>query len=96
MKAPLGPICLLFAGLLAGPAPAQDTQPSAENQAAAETATTNAPAATNTAPGVKPERGSPSSTRFGRCRSSRASCPRKGRRRDQRGQPIEDQQSRWP
>ena len=62
MNAPLGLICLLFAGLLAAPAPAQDTQPSAEKKAAAETATTNAPAATNTAPAVQPEASAPAST----------------------------------
>jgi type II secretion system protein D len=49
MKAPLGLISLVFAGLLAAPAPAQDTQPSAEKKPAAETPTTNS------APGVKPE-----------------------------------------
>ena len=49
MNAPLGLICLLFAGLLASPAPAQETPPSAETKAAAEAATTN------TAPSVKPE-----------------------------------------
>ena len=52
MNAPLPLICLLFAGLLAAPAPAQDTPPSAEKKAAAESAT---PAATNIAPAVKPE-----------------------------------------
>src|ERR1035441_9309852 len=62
MKALLGPICLLLAGLLAAPAPAQSTQPGAENKAAAETATTNAPAATNTAPAVKPDVAVPSSS----------------------------------
>jgi len=62
MNAPLGLICLLFAGLLAAPAPAQDTQPSAEKKAAAETPTTNAPAATNTAPAVQPEASAPAST----------------------------------
>src|ERR1039458_545301 len=49
MNAPLGLICLLFAGLLAGPTPAQDTQPSAAKEVAAETA------ATNTAPALKSE-----------------------------------------
>jgi hypothetical protein len=49
MNAPLDLICLLFAGLLASPAPAQETPPSAETKAAAEAATTN------TAPSVKPE-----------------------------------------
>ena len=61
MKALLGPICLLFASLLAAPAPAQDTQPSAENKAAADTVTTNATAITNTAPAVKTEVAVPSS-----------------------------------
>ena len=61
MKALLGPICLLFASLLAAPAPAQDTQPSAENKAAADTVTTNATAVTNTAPAVKTEVAVPSS-----------------------------------
>jgi len=63
MNAPLGPICLLFAGLLATPAPAQDTPPSAERKAAAETVATNTPAATNTAPAVKPEAGGSAATR---------------------------------
>ncbi len=49
MNAPLGLVCLLFASLLAAPAPAQDTQPSAEKKAVAETV------ATNGAPAVKPE-----------------------------------------
>src|ERR1017187_3783139 len=61
MNAPLSLICLLSAALLAAPAPAQDAQPSAENKAAVETATTNTPAATNTAPAVKPEAGVPAS-----------------------------------
>ena len=61
MKALLGPIGLLLAGLLAASAPAQSTQPGAENKAAAETATANAPAATNTAPAVKPDVAIPSS-----------------------------------
>ena len=61
MNAPLSLICLLSAGLLAATAPAQDAQPSAEKKAAIETATTNAPAATNTAPAVKPETGVPAS-----------------------------------
>jgi general secretion pathway protein D len=56
MKAPLGLISLVFAGLLAAPAPAQDTQPSAEKKPAAETPTTNI------APGVKPEASVPAST----------------------------------
>src|SRR5664279_2847883 len=49
MKAPLGFISLVFAGLLAAPAPAQDSQPSPEKKTAAETPTTN------TAPAIKPE-----------------------------------------
>jgi general secretion pathway protein D len=61
MNAPLSLICLLSAALLAAPAPAQDAQPSAEKTAAVETATTNTPAATNTAPAVKPEAGVPAS-----------------------------------
>ena len=62
MKALLGPIGLLVASLLAAPAPAQDAQPSAENKAAADTVATNAPAVTNTAPAVKTEVASPSSS----------------------------------
>ena len=62
MKALLCPICLLLAGLLATPAPAQSTQPGAENKTAAENVTITAPAATNTAPAVKPDVAVPSST----------------------------------
>jgi general secretion pathway protein D len=49
MNAPLGLVCLLFAGLLAAPIPAQAAQPSVKRKATAEAATTNA------APEVKPE-----------------------------------------
>jgi general secretion pathway protein D len=62
MNARLSLICLLFAGLLAARAPGQDTQPSSEKKAAAETATTNAPNATNTAPAIMPEASVPAST----------------------------------
>ena len=61
MNASSGLICLLFAGLLAVTAPAQDTQPGPEKKAAAEAATTNASAATNTAPAVKSEVAGPAS-----------------------------------
>jgi uncharacterized protein involved in copper resistance len=62
MKALLGPILLLLAGLVAAPAPAQSAQPGAENKAAAENATINTPAATNTASAVKPDLAVSSST----------------------------------
>jgi general secretion pathway protein D len=56
MNAPLGLVCLLFAGLLAVPAPAQDTLPSAEKKAVAETV------ATNGAPAIKPDASAAAST----------------------------------
>jgi general secretion pathway protein D len=56
MNAPLGLVCLLFAGLLAVPAPAQDTLPSAEKKAVAETI------ATNGAPAIKPDASAAAST----------------------------------
>src|SRR5664280_2193010 len=62
MNAPLKLICLLSAALLAAPAPAQDAQPSGEKTDVAGTARTNAPAATNTVPAVKPDAGVPAST----------------------------------
>ena len=56
MNAPLGLVCLLFAGLLAVHAPAQDTLPSAEKKAVAETV------ATNGAPAIKPDASAAAST----------------------------------